>query len=333
METRDTSQRPPVASAGVAPFGPAANAGPPSSGGYRPGTVAGVVLAAVLVLAVGCGVGGGGGAPPEQAEDPVRERAPSTVPVPRLGNGAAGSEDDDFVASAQISGGEAGAADRIEGVRFQIFDDYERLLIDFGRDGGSAGIPRWSVESPAEGGYLRLRFPGVASTGITDRDFVGSVMDQLYLVRDRGGGLLADVFAMQEFHYRVTELPDSGQLAVDFRGAREELDLPPTTGDRVVVVQPREAEEVGSPLTVQGYTRLFEGQVTVSLLSREREVLSTKTVRASDWAAAWGLFETTLEFSNYAGSATLRVGSESPRDGSFVGTETEVFIDSGVQKG
>ncbi len=78
---------------------------------------------------------------------------------------------------------------------------------------------------------------------------------------------------------------------------------------------------------MQGYTRLPEGQFKVSLLSREREVLSSKTVRVNDRAAAWGLFETTLEFSDYEGLATLRVGSGSPRDNSFVGTETEVFLE------
>jgi hypothetical protein len=95
----------------------------------------------------------------------------------------------------------------------------------------------------------------------------------------------------------------------------------------VVVLQPREAEELGSPLFVRGYARLFEGQVTVSLLDREREVISSKTVRANDWATAWGLFETKLEYSGYEGLAALRVGSRSPKDGSFLGTETEIFLE------
>ncbi|WP_207957043.1 Gmad2 immunoglobulin-like domain-containing protein [Rubrobacter tropicus] len=279
---------------------------------------------AVFASVAGCGVGGGDTT--KQDGDQAGQDASVTIPAP--GGEATEPGDDGFVASAGSSGGEAGAADRIEGVRFRIFDDYERLLIDFGREGGSAGVPRWSVESPAQGGYVRLDFPGLASTAITDEDFVGSVLDELYVVRDRGGGLFADVFAMHEFRYRVTELPGSGQLAVDFRGVREELDLPPTTGYKTVVLQPREAEEVDSPVSVQGYTRLFEGQVTISLLSREREVLSSKTVRANEWAAVWGLFEATLEFSDYEGLATLRVGSGSPRDGSFVGTETEVFLES-----
>ena len=133
---------------------------------------------------------------------------------------------------------------------------------------------------------------------------------------------------MHGFRYRVTEMPELGLLAVDFRGVSDEIRFPPTTGDKAVVLQPREAEEVTSPIDVRGYARLFEGQVTVSLLDREREVLASKAVRANDWTSAWGLFEATLGFSGYEGIATLRVGSRSPKDGSFVGTETEVFLES-----
>lgn len=352
MKARDLPQRPPVSSADVASsFAPGAvharaemstvaggerpqlrggspQANPTSaSGGHRLKTIA--VLAAVLVLVAACGVGERGNSR-GQVEGPAGEDALGTIPVLDTEDEVLEPEGGErgFVASAESSGGEAGAADRIEGVRFRIFDDYERLLIDFGRrDGEPTGVPRWSVESPPEGGYVRLRFPGVTSTEITDEDFVGSVLDELYVVRDRGGGLFADVFARHAFRYRVTELPESGRLAVDLRGVREELEFPPTTGDEVVVLQPREAEEVGSPLVVQGYARLFEGRVTASLLDRDREVISSKTVLANDWTTAWGLFAVTLQYSGYDGLATLRVGSNSPRDGSFVGTETEIFLE------
>ncbi len=286
-------------------------------------------LVAVLVSLAGCGSDGGdatgGSGRPGGGDTPASSSAPET------GEERSGSDDDagGFVASAESSGGEAGAADRIEDVRLRIFDGYERLLVDFGRrDGEAAGVPRWSVESASQGGYVRIRLPGVDSTAVTNKDLIGSVLADLYVIRDPDGGLFADVFASQEFRYRVTELPASGQLAIDLRGVREEIDFPPTTGDRVVMLQPREAEEVVSPLDVRGYARSFEGRVTVSLLARGRDVISSKTVRADDRAEAWGLFETTLGFSGYEGLATLRVGGRSPQDGSFVGTETEVFLES-----
>lgn len=298
-------------------------------------TLAAVFLTAVLAAAVaGCGAGTQGSAP-EQAGKPSREAGSETSPSPEPEDEGQTTDLEDneggFVAASgdsEVSGGTTGAADRIASARFQVFDGYERLLLDFGEQGEeTSGVPRWSVTSPPEGGYVRIRLPGVTSTATGSADFVGSVLDEMYVVRDRGGGLFVDVFAMREFRYRVTGLPESGRLSVDFRGVPNGLELPPTKSDKVVVVQPREAEEVSSPLTVEGYARLFEGRVTVSLLDREREVISTETVRANDWVTAWGLFEATLEFSDYEGLATLRVGGESPRDGSFVGTETEVFIE------
>jgi hypothetical protein len=298
-------------------------------------TLAAVFLTAVLAAAVaGCGADTQGSVP-EQAGALSGEAGSETSPSPEPKDEGQvmdpGSIAGGFVAASgdsEVSGETAGTADRIESVRFQVFDGYERLLLDFGQQGGEvSSVPRWSVTSPPEGGYVRIHLPDVTSTATGSEDFVGSVLDELYVVRDRGGGLFVDVFAMREFRYRVTGLPESGRLAVDFRRARGGLELPPTKSDKVVVVQPREAEEVSSPLTVEGYARLFEGRVTVSLLDREREVISTETVRANDWATAWGLFEATLEVPDYEGRATLRVGGESPRDGSFVGTETEVFIE------
>ncbi len=289
-------------------------------------------LLIALALAAACGAGrevststpGGSAGEDSQETNPVRGTGVEDEAEPEDGDGG----EDAFVASGESSGGEAGAADRIEDVRFQIFDGYERLIVDFGGGERKVGVPRWTVESPEEGGYVRLRFPGVRSTRLAHEDFVGSVLNELYVVRDRGGGLFADVFGTHGFRYRVTELPESGRLAVDLRGISEEIRFPPTTGDRSVVLQPREAEEVESPIDVSGYARLFKGQVTASLLDRERDVLASKTVRTNDWASAWGRFGATLEFSGYEGLATLRVGGRSAKAGSFVGTETEVLLES-----
>ena len=228
--------------------------------------------------------------------------------------------------SGESSGGEAGAADRIEDVRFQIFDGYERLIVGFGGGEREVGVPRWTVESP-EGGATSASASGVRSTRLAHEDFVGSTLNELYVVRDRGSGLFVDVFGTHGFRYRVTDMPESGRLAVDLRGISEEILFPPTTGNRSVVPQLREAEEVESPIDVRGYARHFEGQVTASLRERERDILASKTVRINDWATAWDLFQTTLEFSGYEGLATLRVGGRSAKDGSFVGTETEVFLE------
>ena len=168
-----------------------ANAGY-ASGTNRPKTIAAAVLAATLVLVAGCGADGRGSVPERNEGSSTKDLPESSSVLGSRGRveeaGAEGGRW--FGAEAEMNGGEAGAADRIEGVRFQVFDDYERLLIDFGRrDGRPAGVPRWSVESPPEGGYVRVRFPAITATEITDEDFVGSVLDELYVVRDWGGCL------------------------------------------------------------------------------------------------------------------------------------------------
>ena len=284
-----------------------------------------MACAVVLAFSAGCGAGDEGR--DAETADPAGGDGRAAEAAGETGV-AADPEDGDggFVASGTTSGGEAGAAGRIEDVRFRVLDGYERLLVEFG--GGDAGVPRWSVERPEEGGYVRLRLPGVAATAVAHEEFVGSVLDELYVVRDRDGGLFVDVFAMHGFRYRVTEPSESGRLVVDFRGVAEEVRLPPTTGDEVAVLQPREAEEVESPIDVRGYARPSRDRITVSLLDRERDVVASKVVRTDDSGEAWGLFETTLGFSGYEGLATLRVGGRGAGGGPFAGTETEVFLES-----
>lgn len=93
----------------------------------------------------------------------------------------------------------------------------------------------------------------------------------------------------------------------------------------MVVLQPREAKEVGAPLTVRGYTRVSKDTLEVSLLDREREVISSKTVRVGGRTSTWEFFETTLEFSeNYEGLAILRVVGT--QGSAFTGTETQIFL-------
>jgi hypothetical protein len=49
-----------------------------------------------------------------------------------------------------------------------------------------------------------------------------------------------------------------------------------------------------------------------------------QTVRSNDWASTWGYFEATLDLPSFSGKGTLRVGTESARDGNFEGVEVPV---------
>jgi hypothetical protein len=277
--------------------------------------------------------------PPARAKDSSAER---TSPAPnasgeytRRDDGPSGDKPSGreahpqpFAIAASRRGGTEGAANLIRDVRFEVPAGYERAVISFGLRGASASrVPVWSLSSPAEEGYVRLHFSGVASTATAGGDFVGLVMQEYYVVRDPNGGLFVDILATDAFQYRVTEFSDPGRLAVDFRLVKGEIDLPVVRGEKTVVIRPRDGETVDSPLEVSGYSRNFEAATTVTLLDAEGRPISSRTIRASDWAEAWGYFETSLDAPAYEGYATLQVGSGSARGGSaWEGVEVPVVF-------
>jgi hypothetical protein len=231
------------------------------------------------------------------------------------------------------SGGSEGAADRIRGVEFEARGGYERVLVGFG-SGEGAGVPRWSLEKPREGGYLRLYLPGVTSTRTAGEDLVGLVADAYYVVRQPEGGLFVDVLALGAFEYRVTELAETGQIALDFRNAPGGLTCPAVQAESTVVTQPCEAEEVAAwePLAVEGYSRDPEGSLSVVLLDEDGAPIATEAGRAEDADGAWGYFETTVTApSSYEGLATLRV-SEQSSGGASAGVEVPVVFVAGFDE-
>ncbi|MDP8946504.1 MAG: Gmad2 immunoglobulin-like domain-containing protein, partial [Actinomycetota bacterium] len=225
-------------------------------------------------------------------------------------------------------GGKEGAADRIRSVRFEVLGGYERAIIEFGGPLERAGrVPAWTLSRPAEGGYVRLTFPGLSSTATAGRDLVGLVMDEFYVLRNPDGRLFVDIFAIRPFRYRISEFSHSGRLVVDYRPAAGELSHPVVRGEKAVILQPREAEQVSSPLWVRGYSRHFEGAPTFTLKDRGGEVLASKTVRSTGPAEAWGYVETKLDFNAKGGPATLLVGERNHHDATFEGVEVPIFLE------
>jgi hypothetical protein len=154
--------------------------------------------------------------------------------------------------------------------------------------------------------------------------------DNFYVVRAPGGGMFVDLFATGAFQYRVTELSDPGRLVVDYRPASVDLSFSiPAQSEKTVLFEPRKGEAITSPLRVSGYSRNFEASNTIVLRDSSGKVLSQSTALSNDWAETWGYFETSLEFPAFEGRATLQVGSQSPRDGSFEGAEVPVTYGGG----
>lgn len=267
--------------------------------------------------------------PETTPDEPGEEKtAEATAGTGKEASNEASAGEAPFTAEPEARGGDPGAAGSIAEVRHGVHEGYERLVVEFeSGDGPATGPPEWRFESPTGEGYGRITFPGLESTAVSDGDPGGnpggSVMDDFYVVRAPDGGFFLDLFATGAFQYRILELRDPGRLAIDYRPAGVELDYPlPVRGERNVVAQPRAG--VSSPLTVAGYSRNFEASTTIVLRGRNGETLARETVQANDWAGTWGYFETALEFPAFDGEATLLVGSESARDGTFEGVEVPV---------
>ena len=226
-----------------------------------------------------------------------------------------------FTAAPEASGGEAGAARSIAEVRFGRHGGYERVVIEF----DSGRVPRWTLSSPAGEGYSRISLPGIEAVRETGGWLGGEIIADYYVVRDPQGGFFVDIFATGPFRYRVLELKNPGRLAIDYTPAGGSLARPlPVRGERNVVMEPRPGQAVSGALTVSGYSRNFEARTTVLLRGPDGSVLARKSVTASDWSEAWGYFEAAIEVPPFRGGATLLVGAESPRDGTFQGVEVLV---------
>lgn len=231
-----------------------------------------------------------------------------------------------FVASTKLSGGSGYGADGILAVRYGIHEGYERVVVDLGTGKQPASsVPEWRLRSPSGDGLLRVSFPSVSMTRVSDGTFSGPLLRDFHVVRAPESGMFVDVLADSAFTYRVMELSNPARLVVDFKSSEATLDVPqPKKGGNTVLIEPRAGAGIKSPLTISGYSRNPEAQNIILLTNSAGEVIMEKTVLSNDWTATWGYFEATLDVPPFSGEGTLRVGAESARDGTFTGVEIPV---------
>ena len=250
----------------------------------------------------------------------------STADESSMASPSTGSSSVPFVAEPQARGGNGYGADGILGVRYGIHEGYERVVIDLGAGGQPAGsVPEWTLSSPTGDGVLRVTVPSVSTTRVSGGAFSGPLLKNFHVVRAPEGGMFVDVFAESAFTYRVMKMLDPARIVVDFKPSDATLDLPlPAQSGNTVLVEPRRGTRVGSSLTLSGYSRNPEASNTIVLTDASGRVLVRDTVMSNDWTATWGYFETTLDLPPFSGQATLEVGAESARDGTFEGVEIPV---------
>lgn len=271
------------------------------------------------------------GASPEETGE-ISTPTQSEEPLPQEESGEklkAGANPGGFVAAPEGSGGSGYGTDGILGVRFGDHGGYERVVVDLGSGGKpAAGVPDWTLSSPTGDGRLKLSFPSVRNTAVSDgslEDAGAELLDSFYVVRGPDGGMFVDFFAERAFYYRVIELPNPSRVAVDFKPSGSDLALPlPVREGNTVLTEPRRDEAITSPVTVSGYSRNPEASNTIMLQGPGGQTLARETALSNDWTSTWGYFETSLDFQPFTGEALLRVGAPSARDGSFEGVELPV---------
>jgi hypothetical protein len=231
-----------------------------------------------------------------------------------------------FVARTEASGGSGYDADTVLGVRYGLHEDYERVVLDLGSGEEPAGtVPQWTLASPKGDGLLRVTLPSASATCVSDGKFGDGLLQSFHVVRAPEGGMFVDFFARKAFLYRVLELGDPARLVVDFKPTGASLEVPlPAEGGNTVLVEPRSKARISDPLMVSGYSRNFEAANTITLTGSGGKVLVRRTVRSNDWSYTWGYFEATFDLPAFYGKGTLKVGTESARDGSFEGVEIPV---------
>ncbi len=257
----------------------------------------------------------------------------SEVPQQAPSPGSAGEEaaamvpSSPFTEDPEADGGAGYGADSILAVRYGEHEGYKRVVIDLGTGQDPAGaVPEWTLSSPAGDGVLRINLPSVSSTGVSDGEFDGGLLEDFHVVHAPEGGMFVDIFAGSAFTYRVIEVLDPARLVVDFKpSADAELDVSlPVEKGNTVLTQPRKGARIEDPLTISGYSRNFEARNTITLTDSGGAVVVREAVQGNDWNSTWGYFETTLDLPDFEGQGTLRVGAKSPRDGTFEGVEIPV---------
>lgn len=239
---------------------------------------------------------------------------------------ATGSSEGPFVARPEMSGGAGSTADTLLAVRYGIHEDYERVVLDLGTGSDAASaVPAWSLMSPTGDGLLRVKLMSVSATRASDGKFGDTLLKDFHVVRGPDGGMFVDILASKAFTYRVIELENPARLVVDFKTSDMPLGMPlPAEGGKTVLTEPRSGARLGSTVTISGYSRNFEAANTITLTNSKGKEIAHNTVQGNDWSTTWGYFEATLDLPPFSGTGTLRVGSQSARDGAFEGVKIPV---------
>jgi hypothetical protein len=235
---------------------------------------------------------------------------PPSVPtdeLPCLSGGA------DFVESggAGIIERDDSDANIVSGVRWSVFEECERVVIDFA---ASSGAP--AVSPPGVGplfirpaGVLRLQLdPVVTRSAFMDQVIEGNLVTRAYVVRRSTNDIFIDLHLSQSALVRVNVVSGPARVVVDVRPGGEPYRALPVLTDNLVVIDPVDGSVV-FPFTVNGYSRGGESEIAVTISSGGTEEVHTGAVGAG--GDAWGAF-TVLVPDGPTGPAAMIIGDRIP---------------------
>ena len=234
-----------------------------------------------------------------------------------------------FVADGRIplASTTAGAAARIDTMRWETHNGCARFVVDFASEEGRpvATIGGVTAEFMRNLGVVRVELPDISGVdpGATDSRFDGLARAAYAVNSPDGTGMFVDLHldAPAEAHVAVLENP--ARVAIDLRPGGPSLQPPAVAGRRVVVMEPRTGEE-SYPLTIQGYARTFEANVVARLEQDGRDADEMFTT-ATGWVDAWGHFSMTFD-EGPTGDVVLHVGEYSARDGAWEGVAVDLSM-------
>ena len=276
-----------------------------------------ILIALTLLVLAGCP------APNDGPDNGDPTESPDGGPV------AVCLEGDSFIADGDITLPEPegpGDAHEITGLRAEAHDGCDRFVIDLATEDGDPASGAGDVEAEflREMGVVRvtLRDVEMVHADATDASFDGPLAGAAYAVwAPEGRWTYVDLHLSDQAEAHVFVLQDPARVVVDLRPGGGEIPEPATTTDSVVVLEPRPGD-ASYPLTVAGYSRLFEANTVVRLEQNGQEVSSDFTT-ATAWADAWGHYSLTIS-DGPTGPVTIHVGEHSARDGTWSGAEIQL---------
>ncbi len=208
-----------------------------------------------------------------------------------------------------LSASTTGDARRISTLRTEQDNGCEEFVIGLTTDSGApaTSVGNLNVEFKRDLGVVRISFPTITETSITDVLLESPFIDRAYVVRGDDGSLFVDALLSAPAVARAEIVQSPARVVIVLESGGPALSQPAVTGESVVVLSPR-AGDITYPIQVAGYVRSTVRTIPVDLLE-EDQVIDQQRATVADGGDTWGTFGATIE-SGPSGDLRVAVGQD-----------------------